>query len=193
MTCMLTNKKKLAACAAAGVAAFGAQGVADADFTGSYAHANWTFSAGGTDGAASGQTATTLTLTGGNNSIGGVVGVLGTTQYTIAAAAAGTVSFNFSMTSPDSGNFDYHGWVLNGVYTTVGNNSNSPQAGPISFGVNAGDIFGMFVHTQDGLFGAMTVDYSNFSGPEAAIPEPSAIALLALGTVGGLGFRRRRS
>ncbi len=186
MTCLLNNKKMLAACAAAGAAAFGAQGVADADFDNSYAHANWTFTAGG-GGTAGNQTATTLQLVGGDGAGGGV------STYTVLAAAAGVVSVDFSMTSPDSGAYDFHGWVLNNVFTTVGDNSASPQAGNISFNVVGGDTFGYFVTTTDGLFGPMTVDYGNFSGPEAAIPEPSAIALLALGTVGGLGLRRRRA
>lgn len=186
MTCMLSNKKKLAACAAAGAAAFGAQSIADADFTGPYDHSNWTFSAGGTDGSASNQTTTTLTLTGGNNSFGG------TTTYLINADGTGTVSVDFSMTSPDAGNWDYHGWILNGTPTVVGNNAAQPQSGNISFNVNSGDNFGFFVHTQDGAFGAMSVNYSNFSAPTGAVPEPSAIALLAMGTVGGLGLRRRR-
>lgn len=198
MSCLTHNKKKLAAYAAAGAAVLGANSVADADWTGSYAHANWTFSnLGANGGSVSNQTTTTLSLTSGDLGIGSGTGVndgmggAGTSQYTITAAGTGLVTYDWTMTTGDTGHWDYHGHVLNGVYTVLGDNG-GPANGSASFAVNLGDTFGLWVHTRDGAFGGLTANFSNFFAPEA-IPEPTAAALLALGTVAGLGLRRRRS
>lgn len=200
----MCKTKKLAAVTAAGAAVLGAHGVAEADFSGPYAPANWTTT--GTNGSAT-NNGTVLTLVSGNGNGGATGGLpnVGTVSYTITAAGSGTVSFDWQVTdSPDSGTWDYFGVILNGVYfgpnsvgaagqTGLGNNEtpvNSPSSW--SFSVNNGDTFGFYTQTRDGGFGGLTSEIFNFSAPNA-IPEPSAVALLALGTIGGLGLRRRRS
>ncbi len=143
----------------------------------------WTFDDPGGTGASFDATLTTLQLVGGNNGNGGVA------TYNRVATIGGTVAYDWSMTTADIGAWDYHGYVINGVLNFVGQNS-GPANGSQTFDVNDGDVFGFYVGTEDGLFGAITVNYSNYSF--TAIPEPSALAVLALGTVGGLALRRRR-
>jgi hypothetical protein len=179
-----TSKKHALAYAVAGAAAMGATATVEADFVGPYDHSNWTFTPAG-DGSTVTST-TNLTLIGSNN------GVAGTSTYTIAAAASGTVSFDWSYSSSDVANWDYGGFYLNGVFTTLAFNS-TQGGGSFSTSVGSGDTFGFWVHSRDGSFGPGVLDVSNFNGP-LAIPEPGTLGLLALGAVAGsLGFRRRRS
>jgi hypothetical protein len=178
--------KRLAAYAAAGAVALGTGAAAQAqqqmNFDGPYAHANWSFMTG--SDAFFSPTMTSLTLTGANAGIGD------TATYTIAAVASGMVNFSWTYTSEDVGNWDYAGFVLNGMFTTLANNAAAPTGGSFSTMVNIGDTFGFFVTTQDGQFGRGTIAITNFAAP---VPEPSTLGLLALGTIGGaLAWRRRR-
>jgi hypothetical protein len=163
----------------------GAPAIAQADFSGPYDHANWTFTQAGNSSFSANLT--TLVLTGSNN--GSTLNAQ--TEYTIAADASGTVSFDWDYSSIDSLNWDYGGFSVNGVFTTLAFNSTA-GTGNFSTAVNAGDIIGFWVFSQDSTFGAGVLEITNFSGP-VAVPEPGSLGLLALGTVGGaLGLRRRR-
>ncbi len=163
--------------AAAGLLAVA--GAANAQFSGPYAPGNWTFNANGGDGSATND-GSTLTLVGNDNGFGL------DTDYTIAAAAAGTWSFDWSYFSSDSGTFDTGGYLLNGVYTQLAAN-NSQGSGSVSIPVLAGDIIGYRVFSADGVFGPGTLTVKNFSAP---VPAPASLALLGMG--GLLAARRRR-
>jgi hypothetical protein len=185
MTTASISGKQALAYAVAGAAALGAPAIAQADFSGPYDHANWTFTQAGNSSFSANLT--TLVLTGSNN--GSTLNAQ--TEYTIAADASGTVSFDWDYSSIDSLNWDYGGFSVNGVFTTLAFNSTA-GTGNFSTAVNAGDIIGFWVFSQDSTFGAGVLEITNFSGP-VAVPEPGSLGLLALGTVGGaLGLRRRR-
>ncbi len=168
----------------AAVASVGIASTAHAQFTGAYAPANWTFSANGGSGSAIND-GTTLIITGNNNSNN-----LPTySDYFITAVASGTVSFDWTYTSPqsDTGTWDSGGYQVNFTDTTLAFNSAAPTGGSASFPVNAGDTFGFYVLSQDGFFGEGVLTITNFSAP---VPAPGALALLGL--AGLAGARRRR-
>ena len=185
MTTASVSGKQALAYAVAGAAALGTPAFAQADFSGPYDHANWTFTQAGDSSFSANLT--TLVL---NGSKDGTT-LNATTTYEIAADASGVVSFDWDYASTDSLNWDYAGFTLNGVFSTLAFNSTTGN-GSFSTSVSAGDIIGFFVLSQDSKDGPGVLTISNFSGP-VAVPEPGSLGLIALGTVGGvLGFRRRR-
>lgn len=194
MTTASISKKQALAYAVAGAAALSTTATAQADFSGPYDHANWSFTQAGDSSFSA--TLTTLTLNGSDNRA--TFNAL--TTYSIAADASGTVSFNWNYSSNDTGGYDYGGFYINGAFTTLAFNS-TQGSGSISRTVNQGDTIGFWVFSVDsgkpptapnGNY-AGVLNISNFSGP-VGIPEPGSLGLLALGTIGGaLSFRRRRS
>ncbi|HRP62851.1 MAG TPA: PEP-CTERM sorting domain-containing protein [Phycisphaerales bacterium] len=174
------SNRRLAAYAAAGTAAAIA-GAANADFTGAYDHANWTFITG-SNASITIANATTLQITGANG------GLADLATYSILAAAAGTVSFDWQYTSVDIGNCDYGGYFNTDGFTTLAAN-NSQGSGSASFNVAAGEEFGFWVFSVDGSFGPGVLTITNFSAP---IPAPASLALLAAGAF-GLVRRQRQA
>lgn len=172
------NNRRLAAYAAAGTAAAVA-GAANADFTGAYDHANWTFITG-SDASITIADATTLEITGAN------AGLADLATYSILAAATGTVSFDWEYSSVDVGNWDYGGYFNTDGFMTLANN-NTQGSGSVSFNVVMGEEFGFFVFSADGSFGPGVLKITNFSAP---IPAPASLALLAAGAFGMV--RRQR-
>jgi len=127
-----------------------------------------------------------ITITGSDN--GSSAGFLGNvnTDYTIAAAASGPVSFDWSYSSTDYGLFDGFGYLLNGSFTELANNS-SQGTGFSQFNVLAGDTFGFRVFATDNLIGPGIATISNFSAP---VPGP--LPLLGVGAAFGYSRRLRR-
>ncbi len=169
----------------------GAAAPASASFIGYYGVSNWTttLNNGGTvnTSGAPGQ----IAVTSGNSFGDNFGGPAGDTDFTIAAQAAGLVSFNWSFTTNDlDASFDPFGYLLNGVFTQLTNNALSGQSGIASFAVTSGDIFGFRAHTEDNGWGAGTGTVSNFNAPASSVPEPGTLALLVLG--GALAARRRK-
>jgi hypothetical protein len=116
-------------------------------------------------------------------------------EFTIAAPAAGTVSFDWSYVSSDADGpeFDPAGYLLNGAITQLSDNGGgATQGAQVSFTVMAGDRFGFYLQSNDNLSGSATLTISNFSAP---IPEPASVAMMSLGLLGVAvaAARRRRS
>jgi hypothetical protein len=187
--------RRLLSYAAAPVLALAAPAVAAADFSGPYDVANWTLTNTNSDGTVDtiGVPVSVIVIGGDNQSV-----QVGLTDFTIAAVAAGTWSFDWLYTSGDTDNFDNAGWLLNGVYTQLADNDQSGATGSESIAVVDGDIIGYRVVTADNLFGPGFLTVSNFSAPlesdqgQGEVPAPTTLTLLALGAT-GLGLARRRS
>lgn len=118
-----------------------------------------------------------MQLTGGN------IGVRGITGYFATASFTGTVSVNWTFSSVDDPQYDAVGYVRNNQFLVVGNAGGT--SGVMTFGVTAGETFGLAVITSDGTFGAGTATFTSFS----YVPAPGAIAMLG---VAGVAGRRRR-
>lgn len=136
------------------------------DFQGDYDPANWNFQnvpagVGGSVNTAGAPAS--IVITGGNAGVGG------SSQYTIAAACDGTVSFDWDYTTVDGPTFDPFGYVKNGVFTEL-TNPGGPQvqSGSTTFSVANGDVFGFSQNTVDGVFGAGITTISSFNGPIAS-------------------------
>ena len=158
-----------------------AAGAANAQFSGPYAPANWTFSANGGDGSFTND-GSTLNLVGNNNGTGSI-----NTDYTINAAAAGNFAFNWQYNVGDTGTWDTGFYLVNGVQTFLATNNSGVLAGVVSVPVNMGESIGFRMFSADGALGASSLTITNFSGP---VPAPASLALLGLG--GLVAGRRRR-
>jgi len=120
-------------------------------------------------------------------------------DFTIVAQGAGTFSFDwsYSTTDPFGAFYDPAGYILGSIATgqfqLTNNNGLSTQSGQkMSFSVAAGQLIGFHATTQDNYGGSASLTISNFSAP---VPEPSSMAMMALGLLGLAGAtaaRRRR-
>lgn len=182
---------------AVAAALIGFSTTAAADFSGAYAVANWTTT--NTPGQATGS----VDISGAPSSVV-VIGsdgpqLNGGTTFTIAAAGAGNVFFDWLyMTADVDPSTDPAGYILNGIRTqlSVDTGANT-QSGNQFFAVAAGDIFGFFVDTTDNQFGSASLAISNFRAPAGTppppgVPEPGTVALLALGMLGFAASRKRQ-
>jgi hypothetical protein len=185
------RSKCLGAVALAGTGLLATSGTAHAGFVGSYDLSNWTLTNTNADGFLTVLVPqTSIQLTGGDNQSF----ANGFTDFTITAVASGNVTFNWGYTSNDTGNYDQGGFLLNGVFTNLGENDNQTPFfdGSFTSPVSAGDVFGFRVFTVDNIFGPGNFGVTNFSAPDV-VPEPGSLVLLALGAVGGALLFRRRS
>ena len=158
---------------------------------GSTAHAAWTQTGG--DSFSLSGTYPNFSLTGGNNGHGETV------YYGQTFGAAATLSFDWSYSTVDYASiYDPAGYQIDSDAIIWLANSDRPGAssGSASVALTAGQTFRFLVSTPDGRWGPGTLSVSHAVGGGAPafapVPEPSAVALLGLGTV-GLVARRRRS
>lgn len=164
-------------------------------FTGAYTPGNWTLASDSALGDGSVNLAaapTSIELTGSNS--GDLTAYFATinTDYTVTAAAAGPVSFDWSFFSHRVHSPDGFGFLLNGVFTQLADQS-SLGSGFSEFDVLAGDVFGFRAYTHDNSVGAGIATISNFSAPisgPAAAPGP--LPLLGVGAAFGCCRRLRR-
>lgn len=154
------------------------------NFTGYYAVVNWTTSTPVGGSVNTGGAPNSISLTSpDNSSIGG-------TNFTIAAAGSGTVSFNWSYTTADADpSRDPFCYLLDGVFTRLTDNNGSvSQSGTANFNVTQGQIFSLAAFSFDGLFGASTTTITNFNAP---VPEPLTLLGASAAVVFGAAFKRR--
>lgn len=190
--------KKLLAYTAVVSASLVAAAPAQAGFIGAYAFGNWTttlinsnglvFEIFGPPGA---LVIDGVLVMGSNTNVGGLPG---TTDFTIAAVGSGLVNFDWRYSSDDVEFYDQGGFLLNGVFNFLAANDGNPTSRSQSFAVTAGDLFGFRVLSTDNTSGPGLLAIRNFEAPgnfDAPIPEPTTLALLAAGAVGGFASRRR--
>lgn len=159
-----------------------------AAFINYYAVGNWTTTVTSGDGSVDLAGApNTLSLTSSNNNSSGNV------DFTIAAAAGGQVSFDWSYnTMDDDSSYDPFGYVLNNSYFSLTSYTNPNfQTGTAQFSVTSGDVFGFRMGSTDGCCGTATATISGFSAPAGAVPEPETYALMGIGSL-ALAWARRR-
>jgi hypothetical protein len=166
-------------------AAAGSVQEARADFIDAFAHANWTWTPN-SDDASIGTTLTTATIFGSDDGTGP-----DDSTYTIAAPVKGLLSFDWSYSTVDVDDWDSAGFYRNGVFTQLAQNDSLITSGTYSTSIDAGDIFGFYVHSADSSFGPGQMDISNFTF--TAVPEPSSITFITiLSLAGAAGLIRRR-
>ena len=165
-----------------------------AAFDGDYAAANWTLASGTGSIDVSGAPLG-VTLTGGNDGSGSA----SSTIFSIAIAATGTLSFDWSYATTEGNSFwDPFGYELSGAgvtqLTTNGFAAGSNQSGSVSIAVTAGDIFGFRLTTRDNQFGSASSSLSGFSAPSltpSPVPVPPSFGLFGF-ALGGLVMMQRR-
>jgi hypothetical protein len=166
---------------------------AKADFVGVYAIGNFAVTNTDNGGQPSGtfgfastsDDGVTVLFTGSESGSG----LPGTTEWLIDAAAAGTVSFDWSFTTQDIPGFQSGGYLVNNVYTELSDGSGLSDTvtaitGNVTFTVTQGEQFGFEMDTLDNQFFSGLMTISDFSAPTAsstgAVPEPSMPALILL-------------
>jgi hypothetical protein len=156
-------------------------------FDGYYASANWTQTIQPDGSINTGGAPASITLTGADNCCTNK-----NTDFTIAAPSGGTVSFNWSFSTADGPSWDPFGYLLNGAFTQLTDNSGATnQTGSASFNVITGDVFGFRQNSVDSVFGRASTTISLFNGPVAA-PVPGPLPLLGAGAAFGWSRQLRR-
>jgi hypothetical protein len=187
MTTSTLMKKLSMATVGAAVVALGVVDSAQAfGFTGAYAPSNWTLSNNNTNGYVDTSNApSSISIIGGNTG----QGLPGQTTYTTTALIGGLLSFNWSYGTADwNPGYDPFGFVLNGAFTQLTNNSGpNGQSGAFSTTLAQGDIFGFGINTTDNIVGPGNATISDFAAP---VPEPVSTLGMLIGT--GAMLKRRQ-
>jgi hypothetical protein len=150
-------------------------------FSGSYAPAKWTTTK--TTGAGIVNTASvnasgapsTLAITGSDDPSNPFTSTPVDIDYTIVAAASGTLSFNWSYVTNDQDHdpqWDVVGVLVGGVFTQLTANTLNlvNQSGSFSRAVTAGTVIGFRVRAIDNSFGTASFTISAFTAPATTLP-----------------------
>lgn len=86
-----------------------------------------------------------VAIMGGNSGIGGL------TSADVIVTADGALTISWSYSSNDIPGYDSFGYILNGAYIQL--TDGSLTEGSFTFNVSVGDQIGLYVETDDGLFG----------------------------------------
>lgn len=161
---------------------------ANAAFIGNYALSQFTLTNVNADGfAITPDNGLSIVLTGGNNGsgLGG-----GTTDLVVTAVAPGLVGFSFLYSSKDYPFYDWSGYLLDGMFMQLADTDG--QSGTAGFQVTAGQSFGFRVETLDntGEPGVLTI--SDFSAPQASVPEPGTLSFSFVALVAILAATHRQ-
>src|SRR5271165_3998585 len=160
---------------------------AEAGFVGAYSLVNWSLTNNNGDGSEmTPDNRQSIVLSGPNNG----AGIGGSTTFTIAAVAAGSVQFDWSYSTLDPG-FETAGYLLAQQLVLLSSNASDSRTG-VSFAVTKGENFGFSISTFDnsGAPGILTI--SNFNVLGTAVPEPETLMLLPAGiAIFALRYRRR--
>ena len=137
-------------------------------FSGFYAPSLWNLYNGAGGNVNSTAAPASISITSGDNSSDGYTvfkrGVL-------SSSLSSTITFDWNYSTGDGPNFDYPHYVINGVatllpgYSTSGSNN---QSGTATITIPAGQTFALDMYTVDGMFGAATTVFSNFTGTDAS-------------------------
>lgn len=179
-----------------------------ADFSGTYAPANWTTTLQGNPPAGGGTVDTSnapasITLNGGDDDCSEAPCYL---DYTIEAPATGSVSFHWEYETQDGDGASYDLFLLlhDGTEIQLSDDAGADiQSGDHTFEVTAGQTFGFRLDCTDCAVGPASATISNFIAPLAQapvatvqpVPTLQEWALIAMAGLMGLfafaAFRRQ--
>jgi len=159
-------------------------------FSDDYAAADWTQSIEGDGSIDISDAPSSITLVSADDG-DGVGADIQNTDFTIAAPASGTVSFDwfYASNDVDGSSFDPFGYLLKGSFTKLTTDGSLliHQSGTASFSVLRGDVFGFRQKSIGSTFGPASTTIRNFNGP---VPGP--LPLVGVGAAFGWSRRLRR-
>lgn len=153
---------------------------ARADFSGTYAPANWVLDTGAGDGSVNTTNApASIALNGSDNFQRGVV-----TKYSITVASATTISFSWQYSTTDSEYTDPAGYEIDGtrVQLVVPGDGDVQQGTVTNLALSAGSTFAFYVDSTDGCCGRGILTISDF--PLGSV-DPAEIAVYNGSGTGG--------
>ena len=157
-------------------------GSANSAFIDAYDLSNWSQSTNGGTIDISGAP-DTVVLTSSNDGSGDKKNQ----DFIITALENEAINFAWSYQTTDLNVYDPFGWLFNGVFTQLTDNSgNSNQSGIFSFNVVTGDIFGFRANSVDSMSGSSITEISDFSATPipSQVPTPPSSWLLAISLMG---------
>jgi hypothetical protein len=178
------------------LAAFGFIASAHADFSGSYAPAQWTASNNnGGNGFVAAADASLLSLTS-SDFADGIPRPVSLLDYSVHVNQDTTFSFSWQyVTDDDSSSKDTFGYAISGQAVQLSANNtgayDDAQIGTVTVLVHGGNTFSFQMTSVDGIYGAATATVSQFSAT-SAVPEPEGYQLALAGLVGVVVLARRR-
>lgn len=130
------------------------------------------------------------TLYGNNNGVSSI-----TTTFSAVAAADFTESFSWFYATNDVGGsqFDFAGYFIDGDFVQLSPNDltqGGTASGIITITVNAGQTFGAFVTSTDGILGRGSIAFGDAT--MSVVPEPASWAFMIVG-FGAVGAAMRRT